>query len=167
VKKRILANNEIRAEKVRVIDSDGKQIGIFPLEEALRMARERNLDLILITEKVDPPVCKIGDLGKYLYQLQKKEKKERKESEVKGIRLGFNISLHDLETRVGQAEKFLKNGNKIKIELILKGREKGLSDFGKEKIQKFLELLEKRVPIKIEEGLKKVPKGFIMIVTKK
>jgi translation initiation factor IF-3 len=167
VKKRILVNNEIRAEKVRVVDSEGKQLGIFSLEEALKMAKERNLDLILITEKVDPPVCKIGDLGKYLYQLQKKEKGERKESEVKGIRLGFNISLHDLETRVDQAEKFLKKGDKIKIELILRGREKGLSDFGKEKIQKFLELLEKRVPIKIEEGLKKVPRGFIMIVSKK
>jgi translation initiation factor IF-3 len=167
VKKRILVNNEIRAEKVRVIDSEGKQLGIFPLEEALKMAKERNLDLILVTEKADPPVCKIGELGKYLYQLQKREKKEGKGSEVKGIRLGFNISLHDLETRVDQAEKFLKKGDKIKIELILRGREKGLSDFGKEKIQKFLELLEKRVPIKIEEGLKKVPRGFIMVVSKK
>lgn len=164
--KEILVNNQIKAEKVRVIDENGKNLGIFSLEEAIKMAKERNLDLIQITEKVDPPVCKIGEYGKYLYQIQKKEKKE-KSSQVKVIRLSYNISLHDLETRVNQAEKFLKKGSKIKVELILRGREKGLSEFGKEKIKKFVELLENKIPIKIEQDIKRTPGGFIMIITKK
>lgn len=164
--RKFLVNNQIRAEKIRLIDESGKQLGIFSLEEALKIAKERNLDLIQVTEKVEPPVCKMGDYGKYLYQVQKKEKKERG-GQVKGIRLSYNISLHDLETRVDQAEKFLQKGDKIKVELILRGREKGLSDFGKEKIKNFLELLENKIPIKIEQDLKRTPGGFIMIITKK
>lgn len=165
--KKFLINNQIRAEKVRLIDEEGKQLGVFSLADALKLARERNLDLIQVTEKIDPPVCKIGDFGKYLYQIQKKEREKKKGGEeVKGIRLTFNISDHDLETRVNQAEKFLKKGNKIKIEMILKGREKELADFAKEKIKKFFNFLEKRIPIKIEQDLKKVPRGFIMIIKK-
>ena len=78
------------------------------LEEALRMSRERNLDLVQVTDKTDPPVCKIIEYGKYLYSLQKKERKTKsKSSEVKGIRLGFGISSHDLETKANLAKKFL------------------------------------------------------------
>lgn len=167
MEKRISVNNQIRAEKVRVIDEEGKQLGIFSFQEALRMARERNLDLIQVTEKVEPPVCKIGDLGKYLYWLKKKEKGAKKISETKTIRLGFNISLHDLQTKANQTEKFLKAGNKVKIELILKGRQKGLSNLGKEKIEQFLQILSSQIPVKTEGELKKEPKGFTLIITKK
>ena len=142
-------------------------MGIFHLEEALRMARERNLDLIQVTEKVEPPVCKIGDFGKYLYWVKKKERGMKKVSETKTIRLGFNISLHDLQTKANQAEKFLKEGNKVKIELILRGRQKGLSDLGKEKIEQFLQILNNLIPIKAERELKKEPRGFTLIITKK
>jgi translation initiation factor IF-3 len=153
---------------VRVIDETEKQLGIISLEEALRMARERNLDLIQVTERVEPPVCKIMDYGKYLYREEKKERgvKKQKGGEVKGIRLSFGISFHDLETRAHQAEKFLKEGNKIRIELILRGREKAHLDFAKEKIKKFLEILGNQIPIKIERDLKKEFKGFTMIITK-
>ena len=164
--KRYLINNQIRAEKVRVIDEQGKQLGVFSLEGALKIAKEKNLDLILISEKADPPVCKIADYGKFLYQEKKKEKKEKK-SEVKEIRLSFNISDHDMETRANQAEKFLKAGDKLKIQMILHGREKVLADFAKEKFKKFIEILQKKVEIKIEQDLKKTPGGFIMIVAKK
>ena len=166
--KKPLINNQIRASRVRVIDETEKQLGIIPLEEALRMARERNLDLIQVTERVEPPVCKIMDYGKYLYREEKKERgaKKQKGGEVKGIRLSFGISSHDLETRAHQAEKFLKEGNKVRIELILRGREKAHQDFAKEKIKKFLETLEKQIPIKIERDLKKEFKGFTMIITK-
>lgn len=85
---------------------------------------------------------------------------------MKVIRLGFNISLHDLETRINQAEKFLKHGDKVKIEMILRGREKSLEGFAKEKFNKFLELLEKKIPIKTERVLKKEPRGFTMIISK-
>ncbi len=139
------------------------------LEKALQTARERNLDLVQVTEKVEPPVCKIMEYGKYLYSLQKRERatKIRRAGEVKGIRLGFNISPHDLETRAHQAEKFLKKGNKVRIELPLRGREKGLSEFAKGKINQFLETLEKLIPFKIERELKREARGLIMIIAKK
>ena len=151
---------------MRVIDETGKQVGIVPLEEALRMAQERNLDLIQVTEKVTPAVCKIMEYGKYLYWLQKKEKGAKKSSQIKTVRLGFKISLHDLEIRAIQAENFLKKGNRIKIEMVLRGREKGFSDLAKEKLKQFLEILEKKIPIKIEGELKRGPRGLIMTISK-
>ena len=151
-----------------MIDETGKQLEIIPLQEALQIARERNLDLVQVTEKVTPAVCKIMDYGKYLYSLQKKEKqaKTKRAGEIKGIRLGFNISLHDLETRARQAEKFLKRGDKVKVEMPLKGRERGLSDFAKEKFNQFIEILEKMVPIKVERELKREARGLTMIISK-
>jgi len=154
---------------VRVVDETGKQLGVIPLEEALRTAYERNLDLIQVTEKVDPPVCKIMDYGKYAYQEKKKEQsaaKKQKTSELKGIRLTFNIGQHDMETRARQAEKFLKDGNKVRIDIVLRGREKALGNFAREKIGKFLEVLQKFVPYKIERELKKEMRGFSMIISK-
>lgn len=166
--KKPLVNNQIRAPQVRVIDETGKQLGILSLEDALKQADERNLDLIQVTGKVEPPICKLGDYGKYLYQEEKKERltHKHKGSELKGIRLSFNISLHDLETRVHQAEKFLKKGNRIRIELRLRGREKAHGDFAKEKINKFLEILQNITPIKIERELKREPRGLTMIISK-
>ena len=152
-----------------MIDEEGKNLGIFSLEEALKIAKERNLDLIQITNKADPPICKIFDYGKFLYQMKKKEKEKKKEKggEIKGIRLGFNISEHDMETRANQAKEFLEKGNKIQVEMILRGRERELTNFAKEKIKRFLEILENKIPIKIEQELKRVPRGFIMIISKK
>lgn len=163
--KKPLINNRIRAQKVRLIDDTGKQVGIILLQEAIQMARERNLDLIQVTERVDPPVCKIMDYGKYLYRLQKKEKGVKKTTEIKGLRLRFNISPHDLETRILQAEKFLKKGNKVKVEMVLRGREKRLSQFAKEKLKKFINDLEEKTPIKIDGPIKKKARGFIIIVS--
>jgi len=162
-------NNQIRTLQVRLIDETGKQRGIISVQEALQMAQERNLDLVQVTEKVEPPVCRIMNYGKYLYSLQKKERatKIKRGGELKGIRLGFNISLHDLETRARQTEKFLKRGDKVRIEMPLRGREKGLSEFAKEKVNQFLEILEKLVPIKIERELKREGRGLTMIITKK
>lgn len=167
--KKPIANRQIRAKEVRIIDETGKQLGVMYLEKALQEAWGRNLDLIQVTDKVEPPVCKMMDYGKYLYQEKKKEKlaaKKQKEGELKGIRLGFNISQHDLEIRAKQAEKFLKGGNKIMIEMRLRGREKALRDFAKEKINKFLEILGNIVPYKIERDIKRYPWGFTIIISK-
>ena len=166
--KKLLVNRQIRAREVRLIDETGKQLGVVPFEEAARLAIERKLDLIQVTQKVEPPVCKLGDFGKYLYREEKKEKATRKHKggELKGIRLTFNISLHDLETKVRQAEKFLKRGDRVRIELPLRGREKALQDFAKEKIEKFLEILRGVISIRIERELKREPKGFTMIIFK-
>jgi len=151
-----------------VIDEAGKQLGVLVLEKALQIARERGFDLIQVTEKVEPPVCKLMDYGKYLYRQKKKEKssKHHMAGLLKGIRLTFGISEHDLETRAHQAEKFLKKGDKIRIEMRLKGREKAHQDFARKKIRKFLEILEKSIPIKTERELKKEGRGLTMIVSK-
>lgn len=152
-----------------MIDAKGEQRGVIPIEEALREAREAGLDLIQVTDKAVPPVCKIMDRGKYIYAQKKKEQKAEKNQkmgELKMIRLSFNISLHDMEIRANQAEKFMKKGDKVKIELVLKGREKALGQFANEKLGKFLEILRTLTPIKIEQELKKQPRGLTMIIAK-
>jgi translation initiation factor IF-3 len=166
--KKPLVNRQIRAREVRLIDENGKQLGVVSFEEAARLAIERKLDLIQVTEKLDPPVCRLGDYGKYLYREEKKEKTSHKHKggELKGIRLTFNISQHDLETRVRQTEKFLKRGDRVRVELPLRGRQKALQDFAREKIETFLEILKASLPIKIERELKREPRGFSMIITK-
>ena len=112
------------------------------------------------------------DYGKYLYALRKKERKGKAENkragEIKGIRLSFGISQHDLETRANQTVKFLNKGYKVRIEMKLRGRQKAykLTDFAKAKMQKFLEELKQKVPIKIERELRKQPRGLTMIISK-
>lgn len=156
------------AREVRVVDETGKQLGIMPLEEALRISKDKELDLIQVTEKAVPPVCRIGNFGKYLYQLQKKERKVKQVGgELKEVRIGFNISPHDSETKARTAEKFLKSGNKVKVSMPLRGREKALGNFAKEKMIQFLDFLETIIPIKAERELKREPRGFAIIVSKK
>ena len=132
------------------------------------MSLDQNLDLIQITEKVDPPICKIGDYGKYLYQLKKKEKKrtQHKRSEVKGVRLKFNTSSHDIETKAKQAYKFLEQGNKVKLELRLRGREKALRAHIEEQINKFLTFLKELTTIEIDQPSKRQHTGVSLIIKK-
>ena len=166
--KRIFINNQIRAREVRLIDKDGKQLGVLRLEDALRKAREAGRDLIQVTQKIDPPVCKIADYGKYAYQMKKKERKQKSQKigELKSIRLRFNISPHDLETRAKTAEKFLKKGYKVRIEMVLRGREKYLSNFAREKMGRFLEILRNLIAIKVEREIKRETRGLTMIITR-
>lgn len=165
---KIPINNFIRAKEVRVIDEKGQQLGIMPLEEALRVSKDKGLDLIQVTEKVEPPVCRIGEIGKYLYQLQKKEKKIKQVGgKLKEVQIGFNISPHDSETKARLAEKFLKGGDKVKVSMPLRGREKALGNFAKEKMMLFLDFLQSIIPIKAERELKREPRGFTIIVSKK
>lgn len=135
------------------------------MQEAFKLAMERKLDLVQVTEKVEPPVCKITDFGKYLYWEEKKEKKQRG-GELKAVRLSFGISQHDLETRAKQAEKFLTKGDIVKIEMVLRGREKALQGFAREKVEKFLQILSSLIKIKIERELKKEPRGFTLIISR-
>lgn len=132
------------------------------------MAQAKGLDLIQVTEKTVPPVCKIAEYGKYLYWQTKKQKeaKKQKGGQVKGIRLSFAISEHDMGIRADLAEKFLKEGNKIYIEMVLRGREKALANVAKDKIRKFLEILNSRLPVKPEGELKKGMRGFTLVVAK-
>lgn len=131
------------------------------------MARDAGLDLIQVTEKVEPPVCRIMDYGKFIYHQKKKEKSAAKQrgGELKGVRLSFAISEHDLEMRAKLAEKFLKVGDKVRIEMKLRGREKSHFDFASEKVRKYIEILNNLVPVKIESPLKRSPQGLTMLVS--
>lgn len=151
---------------MRLIDETDRQVGVVPLKQALESAWAKNLDLVQVTEKTDPPVARITEYGKYLYTLQKKDKSPKRTSEVKGIRLSYNISPHDMEMRAAQTEKFLKKGDKVKLELRLRGREKAFGNLSKEKIGQFLEILGKFVPYKIDKELKREQNGFTMIISK-
>jgi len=130
------------------------------------MSSEHGLDLIQVTDKVSPPICKMGNYGKYLYQLKKKEKKQSRQrgGEVKGVRIKFNTSLHDIETKATQACKFLKQGNKVKIELRLRGRERALRQYASEQIKKFVEILGAQIPIETEEPPRKLPNILMLII---
>ncbi len=169
MQKRTLINNQIKAPEVRLIDQTGQMIGVVTLKQALIKAHEANLDLIEISEKTDPPICKITDYGKFSYQQGKKEKKVgkgQKAGEIKGIRLSFAISPHDMDTRAKAVEKFLKSGYKVRIELVLRGREKGLTEFAGEKLLKFLETIKATTPIKIEREMKRESRGLTMIIAR-
>lgn len=139
------------------------------MPSALRTSREKGLDLVLITQKANPPICKMIEYGKYLYQQRKKAKqgvKRDKTGELKNVRLGFNISDHDLGIRAKMAERFLKKGYKVRIELKLQGREKWLQNFAREKMKKFLKILTELIPLTIEKGIERKPRGLTMIVDK-
>ncbi|HEY4476297.1 MAG TPA: translation initiation factor IF-3 [Candidatus Paceibacterota bacterium] len=168
MQKRIFINNQIRSPKVRVIDQEGKQVGILTIQEALKLARERSLDLIQITEHMDPPVCRLGEYGKYLYQLEKKSRggKKHEGGNMKEVRLTFNISKNDLETRARQAEKFLAKGDRVRVVLPLRGRQKALEGFAREKMGIFLTAVKEHSQIKVEREIRREPRGLSMIIGK-
>jgi len=145
-------NNRITSPKVRLIDKKGNYLGIFSIEEALRLAREKNLDLVEISPKEIPPVAKIIDFGKFLYEIRKKERGiKKKKQEIKGIRLSLRVGKHDLEVKKNQVLKFLSDGQKVKVELVLKGRERTHIDLAKGIINDFIKSLGEG--IKIEQPL--------------
>jgi len=144
-------------------------MGVMNIFDAIDLAKSKGLDLIQVTEKVVPPVCRIAEYGKYLYSLQKKERKIRantKESKLKEIQLSFKISPHDIEVKAKQAEKFLKEGDKVKVGMVLKGREKAMGEFAKKKVEVFLAATNQLIPIKTERELKREIRGFTMIISK-
>ncbi len=164
--KKILVNNQIRAREVRVISEEGKQLGILPIQEALKIAKERGLDLVQVTDRVSPPVCKILNYGKLIYEESKKKRKQKKTGELKAIRISFNISSHDLETKINQAKKFLEKGSKIRIEMRLRGREKSLGKIANQRMEEIVEKIKEYIPIKLEREIKKERSGLTIIISK-
>ena len=119
-------NKGIRASQVRVIGSGGEQIGIMPIEEALRVAGEESLDLVEVSPEAKPPVCKIMDFGKYKYELTKKKqeaKRKQKTTQIKEIKVRPKTDDHDLETKVKHIEKFIGKNDKVKVTMVFRGRE--------------------------------------------
>jgi len=142
ISREAMINEEIRGKELRVIDTDGNQLGVMPREEAMRLAEEKKLDLVCISPKANPPVCKILDYGKYKYELQKKEKeakKKQKTTQVKEIRLSTFIEDHDIMVKAKTGAKFLKEGDKLKVSLRFRGREKDYVARGMEVMDKFAE----------------------------
>src|SRR3989344_8761141 len=139
---RLRLNNQIREPQVRVIDADGKQLGVMATNEALRLANERGLDLVEVGPTTKPPIAKIINYGKYMYQKEKKEREAKTHktaaNEIKTVRVGFTTGSHDLSVRAGQADKFLKLGHRVRVEMPLRGREKSMSDIGRIKLGSFL-----------------------------
>lgn len=148
-----------------VIDENGISLGELSTFEAIAIARERSLDLVEVSPKARIPVCKIMDYGKYLYQQSKQlrvAKAKQKKVEIKGIRLGIRTDKHDLDFKKAQAEKFLRQGNKVKIDIILRGREKAHQDLARNTLKEFISIIE--TPYKIEEDVKRFPGGFNVII---
>lgn len=138
-------NEEIRDREIRVVSESGEQLGLMSSREALRLAEEANKDLVKIAPTATPPVCKIMDFGKYRFEQAKREKEARKNQkivETKEIRLSLNIDVHDFNTKLGHAKRFLEAGDKLKVSIRLRGREMGHPEIGVKNMERFAEACE-------------------------
>lgn len=158
-------NDYIRANRVVVIDDNGNNLGEMTPQEGTAIAQQQGLDLIEVSPNAVPPVCRIMDYGKFQYQQSKQQQAshaKQKKTETKEIRLGIRTEAHDLDFKRGQVEKFLTKGNKVKIEIILRGREKAHSELARKIILDFLTSVT--TPNKVEEQLKRFPGGFNILI---
>lgn len=165
--KRPPANEEIRVPEVRLIDASGQQAGVVSTAEALTRARETNQDLVLVAEKAQPPVARILDLGKYVYEQRKADAKQRAKSKsggMKGVRIGFKTDQHDWDMRLKQTAEFIEEGNKVKLEMRLRGRERQRADQAQAKIEQFIR--EVPLPVRAEGGISRSFNNLSVILTK-
>ena len=135
-------NEEIRDKEVRLISDTGEQLGIVSSQEALRMAEEQGLDLVKISPQATPPVCKLMNYGKYRFEQSKREKEARKNQhvvEIKEIRMSPGIDVGDFNTKLKNAQKFLTEGNRVKVSVRFRGREMAHTEIGRELLKKFAE----------------------------
>ena len=164
----LMINEQIRDREVRVIGEDGQVIGIMSSRDALKLAKEAELDLVKIAPQAKPPVCKIIDYGKYRYELARKEKEARKKQktmEIKEVRLSPNIDTNDLNTKVNQARKFLTHGDKVKVTLRFRGRELAHVEQTKGILDEFAEKLSDIAVI--DKPAKFEGRSMIMFLTEK
>lgn len=160
-------NNRIRVPEVKLIDENGEQLGVVPTPRALAMAQEKDLDLVEVSPTAVPPIAKIMDYGKYMYQKEKQEKKtqvRQKDQELKTIRIGFKTGDHDLKTKARKVDEFLKEGYPVRLELFLRGREKAMAHMGKEKVENFTTYISE--PYVVQSPVKRSPRGWDMLVKK-
>lgn len=140
--KELLINEAIREKELRVVDSDGTQLGILSSKEAMNIATDKNLDLVCIAPQAKPPVCKIMDYGKYRFEQAKREKEARKNQktiDIKEVRMSLNIDTHDFNTKVNAAKKFLTAGSQVKVSVRYRGRELAHPEQGKGLLERFKE----------------------------
>ena len=163
-----MINEQIRDKEIRLIGEDGEQLGIMPVKDAMKLAKDANLDLVKIAPTAKPPVCKIIDFGKYKYELARKEKeakKKQKVTEVKEIRLSPNIDDNDLNTKANNARKFITNGDKVKVALRFRGREMAHTASSRVILDTFFSKLED-IAI-IEKPAKLEGRNMIMFLSEK
>ena len=168
INKELQINEEIRDKEIRLIDSDGAQLGVMSAKDAQKLANEKKLDLVKIAPNANPPVCKILDYGKYRYELQKKEKEAKKKQKiisVKEIRLSPSIEDHDLNVKANNANKFLKSGDKVKVTLRFRGREMGFIKAGYDIMEKFSASIEEYGTVEKKPALE--GKNMIMMLAPK
>lgn len=145
ISKDVLLNEEIREKELRVVSNDGEQLGIMSSKDALKIAEEKELDLVMISPNAKPPVCKIMDYGKFVYEQSKKEKEAKKNQKVtnlKEVRLSPKIDEHDIEIKAANARKFLVAEDKVKVTVRFRGREAENSGAGTKVLNKFLALVQ-------------------------
>ncbi|MBQ1334980.1 MAG: translation initiation factor IF-3 [Clostridia bacterium] len=163
-----MINDEITDKEIRLIDADGSQLGIMDIKKAMDITEEKNLDLVKIAPQANPPVCRIMDYGKYRFELSKKEKEQRKNqkvTEVKEIRLSLMIDVHDFNTKVKHALKFIQNGDKVKVSVRFRGREMQHQSQGVELLNRFAEAMSEVASVDKKPKLE--GRSMVMFLTAK
>jgi len=163
-------NHEITATEVLLLGDEGENLGIKSLQEALRMAEEQEKDLVEINPKISPPVAKLIDFAEFKYQKEKEARKQKAHShasEIKGVRLSIRIGEHDFDNKRDQSEKFLDRGDKVKVELMLRGRENAHPEMAREIIEKFIASISAHMAIRLEQEITKQGNKITAIIAKK
>lgn len=161
-------NERLRFPKIRVIDTNGDQLGIMTPQEALRMAEQKELDLVLVSDKADPPVCRIMDYGKFKFEQEKKAREAKKKqhtAEVKEVKMRYKIEEHDYQVRINQAERFLKDGDKVKATIMFRGREIQHTDLAEELLKRMAADLQEVA--EVQQAPKKEGRSMMMLLSPK
>ena len=159
-------NERINYPELRVVDSDGHQLGVIDRLKALEIAAKRELDLVLVSEKANPPVCRIMDYGKYKFEQEKKAKEARKKShqtEIKEVKMRYKIDKHDYDVRIGQASRFLKAGDKVKCTVIFRGREIQHTNLAETLLKRMANDLEEQS--EVQQSPKREGRNMIMFLS--
>ncbi len=161
-------NERIRYPKIRAIDTDGTQLGILAPQEALRIAEEKELDLVLVSDKADPPVCRIMDYGKYKFEQEKKAREARKKqhtADVKEVKMRYKIDDHDYQVRVNAARRFLKSGDKVKATITFRGREIQHANLAEDLLKRMAKDLQDVA--EVQQAPKREGRNMIMLLSSK
>lgn len=161
-------NEEIRVREVRVVSNTGEQLGIMLVREAIRLAAEHQLDLVEVAPTAKPPVCRIMDFGKFKYEQQKRDKEVKKKQKIisiKEVKLRPGIEDHDFDVKLKNAQRFLAEGNKVKVTIMFRGRELSHPELGRQLLMKMADILKETV--NVERDPKLEGKNMIMIVAPK
>lgn len=163
-----IINERIKFPKIRVIDTDGAQLGVMSPREAQRLAEEKDLDLVLVSDKADPPVCRIMNYGKYKFELEKKAREAKKKQhnvEVKEVKMRYKIEEHDYQVRIRQASNFLKDGDKVKATVMFRGREIQHADLAEKLLMQMADDLKEVA--EVQQAPKREGKNMMMMFSPK